>query len=145
MSASSDIVHVVLHVGEWAALYVWARDLLRLDARVEAVEAGNVREDADERKLHGENDQLRAELDKMHRDIKALKRAHRDRDPITDWSDDRPSHQTLEGAFTPPPQPGDTQVFSPNTPKLPSFELPRPYCRHPIVVGGQCMECGGEV
>lgn len=117
----ASLVHWGLHLGEVGALYMWARDLLRLDARVEAVESGNEREDADERKLHGENNQLRAELDQMHRDIKALKRAHRARDPITNWDDDRPSHQTLEGAFAPPPQPDDTQVFSPNTPRLPSF------------------------
>jgi len=118
-----NVVQVLLDVGLIGAILLLARDQGVITERLEAVEAGNVREDKAEHDLHDESTQLRSELDEIHAGLKMLAKAERDRDPLTDWRDDHPRSETLEGAFAPPYQRGDTHVFSPNAPKLPRFDL----------------------
>lgn len=119
----SEIVHWALHIGEIAGIFFFARDVAKLSDHVCAVDLGEEQIVREEHKLESQDEQLRADVDKLQAAVSFLRKAHRDRDPMTDWSDDRPHCETLEGAFAPPSQPGDTQVFSPNAPRLPSFSL----------------------
>lgn len=139
-----EIVSLSLSVGCVAGLIVLGRDMLKLAARVERVtlEEHQIEEHVgrEEHVRHDETEQLRRDVDDL---------ALRLRDKI-DQKKARQVHpvrETLEGAFAPPSQPGDTRVWSPNEPKLPRFESFRERldCSHRIVAMGQCMNCGREM
>jgi hypothetical protein len=115
-----DYLHVGLHVGEVGAIIMMVHDLLWLRNSVDSIEIEDedfVRED---RKLESQDDQLRVEVDEMRQAIDFLRRAQSPRvsgSPPPKFSE----RETLEMAGPPPAQEGDTRVFSPNEPKLPSF------------------------
>lgn len=132
---------VIVHFREHAIDFVWlglffaligalgfvASDLLKIarevrlfEPRLAAVEAGNVREDADEKQLHSETTQLREELDSLHRKIEMLRRAV-PRETLT--SLDESASKTRALIRPPAPANSDTQAFSPGAPKLPRFDL----------------------
>jgi hypothetical protein len=116
---------LILDSLQFAGMFILARDLLRLDARVEQTEAGNVREDAAERVLHDEGTQLRAELDGLHAAVKMLAQADRIRDGGTSWDDSKQG--TLEYYGGPQTlKSGETQMKS-NEPPLPSWFEPEPH------------------
>jgi hypothetical protein len=109
-----------LEIAQCLAIWMLGCDLLKLKSRVDQTELDNEREDADERLLHAENVQLREELDGIHLGLKKLAR-HLPKENLTSWRDDM--DRTVAGVPSPLPEPGATQVFSPGTPRLPSFDL----------------------
>lgn len=109
---------LVLDGLQFAAMAVLARDMLRLDARVEAVERGNEREDKAERDLRDENTQVRAELDSLHAAVDFLRRAC-PKESLTSWDESRDSTREYAGG-APTLKSGQTQ-FKSNEPPLPSW------------------------
>jgi hypothetical protein len=111
---------------------VTLRDLVVLSGRVEQLELGNEREDATERKLQDQSRQLRQDLD----EVVQRRRRTTPRPPTLRGAEAR--CETLEAGFTPPRQPNDTEVFSPNAPKLPAFPLEAPI----MGMHATCHICG---
>lgn len=139
-----DWLHVGLDAGLIGAVWVFGHDLLQVEKRVVTVEKGNDREDADERVLHGETQQLREELDDIHLALKNLARAM-PKDDLTTW--DESGHLTIERIAPPSSRPGATieHALSPHTPLLPRWAVNTYVSCSVCGLESHCCICGGPV
>jgi hypothetical protein len=107
-------------------------DVLKLVARVRNVEDGNLREDAEERKLHDEGTQLCQRVDDLEKAVKFLAKAL-PHDTLTSWDE---SDNSTRACIAPPSsRPGATiaHALRPSSPPLPTFD--------DCFLGDQCGGC----
>ncbi len=115
-------VHWGLHVGELAALFIFARDLCKCDDRVSHVETDDRAHSTEEHHLESQDAQLRQELDQIHGALKHLAKAL-PRETLTSWLED--DNSTVAGVPAERAPRGQTiaHALGPVAPALPSWAV----------------------